>query len=62
MVFSVDEDLLTMTKKVVGWWKEYFEDILNSTNTHSKEETELGLEVGFHITGAETEGRFTPGY
>lgn len=45
---------LTSNETTVSWWKEYFEDLHNSTNTHSEEETELnGLNQGPPITEAE---------
>ena len=50
-------ELLTSIESIVRWWKEYFEDLLNPTNTHSKEETKLedfGLDSP--ITGAEVAG------
>ncbi|TWW71090.1 hypothetical protein D4764_17G0005730 [Takifugu flavidus] len=34
-VYSGDGVLLTSTRDVVDWWKEYFEDLLNPTNTPS---------------------------
>ncbi|TWW76609.1 hypothetical protein D4764_13G0012710 [Takifugu flavidus] len=37
-VYSGDGVLLTSTRDVVDWWKEYFEDLLNPTNTPSSEE------------------------
>ena len=39
-VLSQGGDLLTRTEDVVGRWKEYFEDLLNPTNTPSVEEAE----------------------
>lgn len=45
MVLSVHGEMLTVTDKVVRWWKKYFEDRLNSTNTYSV--------VGFPIVGTE---------
>ena len=45
--------MLTSTESIVGQWKEYFEDLLNSTDKHSEDEAEpeeFGL--GFPITGA----------
>ncbi|TWW81825.1 hypothetical protein D4764_01G0016400 [Takifugu flavidus] len=53
-VYSGDGVLLTSTRDVVDWWKEYFEDLLNPTNTPSSEEVGPGdLEMGSHISGAE---------
>ena len=53
--FSVGGELLTSTESIVQWWKEYFEDRLNPTKTHFKEEGDLeGL--GSHITGVEVAG------
>ncbi|KAL3986594.1 KRAB domain-containing zinc finger protein [Sarotherodon galilaeus] len=45
-VYSADGVLLTLTKKIVGRWKEYFEDLLTPTDTSSKEEAESGDEGG----------------
>ncbi|TWW53743.1 hypothetical protein D4764_0109230 [Takifugu flavidus] len=51
---SGDGVLLTSTRDVVDRWKEYFEDLLNPTNTPSSEEVGPGdLEMGSHISGAE---------
>ncbi|TWW71602.1 hypothetical protein D4764_16G0000990, partial [Takifugu flavidus] len=53
-VYSGDGVLLTSTRDVVDLWKEYFEDLLNPTNTPSSEEVGPGdLEIGSHISGAE---------
>ncbi|TWW77463.1 hypothetical protein D4764_12G0008530 [Takifugu flavidus] len=53
-VYSGDGVLLTSTRDVVDRWKEYFEDLLNPTNTPSSEEVEPGdLEMGSRISGAE---------
>ncbi|TWW68222.1 hypothetical protein D4764_19G0000200 [Takifugu flavidus] len=53
-VYSGDGVLLTSTRDVVDQWKEYFEDLLNPTNTPSSEEVGPGdLEMGSHISGAE---------
>ncbi|TWW76582.1 hypothetical protein D4764_13G0012440 [Takifugu flavidus] len=53
-VYSGDGVLLTSTRDVVDWWKEYFEDLLNPTNTPSSEEVGPGdLGIGSHISGAE---------
>uniref|UniRef100_A0A8C6S4J5 Reverse transcriptase domain-containing protein n=1 Tax=Neogobius melanostomus TaxID=47308 RepID=A0A8C6S4J5_9GOBI len=53
-VYSAGGELLTSTGDVVGWWKEYFEDLLNPTVTSSDEEAEAGdSEGGSSITQAE---------
>ncbi|TWW53911.1 R2DM Retrovirus-related Pol polyprotein from type II retrotransposable element [Takifugu flavidus] len=53
-VCSGDGVLLTSTRDVVDRWKEYFEDLLNPTNTPSSEEVGPGdLEMGSRISGAE---------
>ncbi|TWW78306.1 hypothetical protein D4764_11G0004270 [Takifugu flavidus] len=53
-VYSGDGVLLTSTQDVVDRWKEYFEDLLNPTNTPSSEEVGPGdLEMGSHISEAE---------
>ena len=53
-VYSGDGVLLTSTGDVVRRWKEYFEDLLNPTNTSSVEDTESGDSGGDSaITGAE---------
>lgn len=39
-VYSWGGVQLSTTGDVVGWWKEYFEDILNLTDTPSLEEAE----------------------
>ncbi|TWW78236.1 R2DM Retrovirus-related Pol polyprotein from type II retrotransposable element [Takifugu flavidus] len=53
-VYSGDGVLLTSTRDVVDRWKEYFEDLLNPTNTPSSEEVGPGdLEMGSRISGAE---------
>ncbi|TWW74691.1 hypothetical protein D4764_14G0006940 [Takifugu flavidus] len=53
-VYSGDGVLLTSTRDVVDRWKEYFEDLLNPTNTPSSEEAGPGdLEMGSRISGAE---------
>ncbi|TWW77636.1 R2 Retrovirus-related Pol polyprotein from type I retrotransposable element [Takifugu flavidus] len=53
-VYSGDGVLLTSTRDVVDRWKEYFEDLLNPTNTPSSKEVGPGdLEMGSHISGAE---------
>ncbi|TWW68801.1 hypothetical protein D4764_19G0005990 [Takifugu flavidus] len=41
-VYSGDGVLLTSTRDVVDRWKEYFEDLLNPTNTPSSEEVGPG--------------------
>ncbi|XP_051941766.1 uncharacterized protein LOC127614473 [Hippocampus zosterae] len=53
-VYSGDGALLTSTRDVVNRWAEYFEDLLNSTNTPSLEEAEPGdSEVGSPISVVE---------
>ncbi|TWW54384.1 hypothetical protein D4764_0180610 [Takifugu flavidus] len=53
-VYCGDGVLLTSTRDVVDRWKEYFEDLLNPTNTPSSEEVGPGdLGIGSHISGAE---------
>ena len=53
-VYSGSGELLTSTGDVVGRWKEYFEDLLNPTNTPSVEEEDPGGSGGGPpITGAE---------
>ena len=54
-VYSGDGGLLTSTEEIVGRWKEYFEELLNPTNTYSLEEAELGKDLGMGhlISGAE---------
>ncbi|KAI3375503.1 hypothetical protein L3Q82_003833 [Scortum barcoo] len=53
-VYSGVGELLTSTGTIVEWWKEYFEDLFNPTNTHSLEKTEPeGSEVGALMSGAE---------
>ncbi|TWW69196.1 hypothetical protein D4764_18G0000020 [Takifugu flavidus] len=53
-VYSGDGVLLTSTQDVVDRWKEYFEDLLNPTNTPSSEEVGPGdLEMGSRISRAE---------
>ncbi|KAK3528229.1 hypothetical protein QTP86_027680, partial [Hemibagrus guttatus] len=39
-VYSGGGELLALTEDIVGWWKEYFEDLLNPTDTPSVEEPE----------------------
>ena len=41
-VYSGGGELLTSTGDIVGRWKEYFEDLLNPTDTPSIEEAEAG--------------------
>uniref|UniRef100_A0A669C209 Reverse transcriptase domain-containing protein n=1 Tax=Oreochromis niloticus TaxID=8128 RepID=A0A669C209_ORENI len=43
-VYSAGGALLTSTEKIVRRWKEYFEDLLNPTDTSSEEEAESGDE------------------
>uniref|UniRef100_A0AAR2JQZ9 Reverse transcriptase domain-containing protein n=1 Tax=Pygocentrus nattereri TaxID=42514 RepID=A0AAR2JQZ9_PYGNA len=53
-VYSGDGVLLTSTEDVIGRWKEYFEDLLNPTDTFSSEEAESGdMGIGLSITEAE---------
>ncbi|MDG2555341.1 reverse transcriptase domain-containing protein [Vibrio parahaemolyticus] len=53
-VYSGGGELLTSTGDIVGRWKEYFEELLNPTNTYSSEETETGVSgAGRPISGAE---------
>ena len=53
-VYGGDGALLTSTRDVVDWWKEYFEDLLNPTDTPSGKEAGPGDSgVGSPISGAE---------
>ncbi|KAK3529274.1 hypothetical protein QTP70_024827, partial [Hemibagrus guttatus] len=53
-VYSEGGELLASTGDIVGWWKEYFEDLLNPTDTPSIEEPEAeDSEVDSFITQAE---------
>ncbi|KAK3532757.1 hypothetical protein QTP86_028126 [Hemibagrus guttatus] len=53
-VYSGGRELLASTGDIVGWWKEYFEDLLNPTDTPSVEEPETeDSEVDSVITQAE---------
>ncbi|KAK3514042.1 hypothetical protein QTP70_002494 [Hemibagrus guttatus] len=53
-VYSGGGELLASTVDIVGRWKEYFEDLLNPTDTPSVEEPEAkDLEVDSFITQAE---------
>ncbi|KAK3513146.1 hypothetical protein QTP70_007479 [Hemibagrus guttatus] len=53
-VYGGDGELLVSTGDIVGRWKEYFEDLLNPTDTPSVEEPEAGdSEVDSFITKAE---------
>ncbi|KAI3376108.1 hypothetical protein L3Q82_016634 [Scortum barcoo] len=53
-VYSAGGELLTSTGDIVGWWKKYFEDLLNPTDLPSNEEAEAGdSEVDSSITQAE---------
>ncbi|KAK3544079.1 hypothetical protein QTP86_001145, partial [Hemibagrus guttatus] len=53
-VYGGDGELLVSTGDIVGWWKEYLEDLLNPTDTPSVEEPEAGdSEVDSFITQAE---------
>ncbi|KAK3571287.1 hypothetical protein QTP86_005927 [Hemibagrus guttatus] len=53
-VYSGGGELLASTRDIVGWWKEYFEGLLNPTDTPSVEEPESkDSEVDSFITQAE---------
>ncbi|KAK3572793.1 hypothetical protein QTP86_007398 [Hemibagrus guttatus] len=53
-VYSGGGELLASTGDIVGWWKEYFEDLHNPTDTPSVEEPEAeDSEVDSFITQAE---------
>ncbi|KAK3506577.1 hypothetical protein QTP70_009899 [Hemibagrus guttatus] len=53
-VYSGGGELLASTGDIVRWWKEYFEDLLNPTDTPSVEEPEAeDSEVDSFITQAE---------
>ena len=53
-VYSGGGELLTSTGDIVGRWREYFEDLLNPTDTPFIEEAEAGdSEVDSFITQAE---------
>ena len=53
-MYGGDGALLTSTRDVVDRWKEYFEDLLNPTNTPSGKEAGPGDSgVGSPISGAE---------
>ncbi|KAK3536250.1 hypothetical protein QTP86_000153 [Hemibagrus guttatus] len=53
-VYSGGGELLASTRDIVGQWKEYFEDLLNPTDTSSVEEPEAeDSEVDSFITQAE---------
>ncbi|KAK3567863.1 hypothetical protein QTP86_027338 [Hemibagrus guttatus] len=53
-VYSGGGELLASTRDIVGWWKEYFEDLLNPTDSPSIEEPEAeNSEVDSFITQAE---------
>ncbi|KAK3527289.1 hypothetical protein QTP86_018597 [Hemibagrus guttatus] len=53
-VYSGGRELLVLTGDIVGRWKEYFEDLLNPTDTPSVEEPEAeDSEVDSFITQAE---------
>ncbi|KAK3560274.1 hypothetical protein QTP86_004203 [Hemibagrus guttatus] len=53
-VYSGGGELLVSTGDIVGWWKEYFEDLLNPTDMPSVEEPEAeDSEVDSFITQAE---------
>ncbi|KAK3529990.1 hypothetical protein QTP86_009367 [Hemibagrus guttatus] len=56
-VYSGGEGLLASTGDIVGWWKEYFKNLLNPTDTPSVEEPEAeDSEVDLFITQAEVTG------
>ena len=48
-----DGALLTSTRDVVSRWGEYFEDLLNPTDTPSEEADSESSETGPPISGAE---------
>uniref|UniRef100_A0A8C6NIQ5 Reverse transcriptase domain-containing protein n=1 Tax=Nothobranchius furzeri TaxID=105023 RepID=A0A8C6NIQ5_NOTFU len=53
-IYSGDGVLLTSTQDVVDRWAEYFEDLLNPTDTSSSEEAESGdFGLASQISGAE---------
>ncbi|KAK3534690.1 hypothetical protein QTP86_020345 [Hemibagrus guttatus] len=53
-VYSGGGELLASTGDIVGWWKEYFKDLLNPTDMPSVEESEAeDSEVESFITEAE---------
>uniref|UniRef100_A0A8C6KY55 Reverse transcriptase domain-containing protein n=1 Tax=Nothobranchius furzeri TaxID=105023 RepID=A0A8C6KY55_NOTFU len=53
-IYSGDSVLLTSTQDVVDRWAEYFEDLLNPTDTSSSEEAESGdFGLASQISGAE---------
>ncbi|KAK3523485.1 hypothetical protein QTP86_033979, partial [Hemibagrus guttatus] len=53
-VYGGGRELLVSTGDIVGWWKEYFEDLLNPTDTPSVEEPEAeDSEVDSFINQAE---------
>ena len=45
--------MLTSTRDVVSRWEEYFEDLLNPTDTRSEEAESESSETGPPISGAE---------
>ena len=45
--------MLTSTRDVVSRWGEYFEDLLNPTDTRSEEAESESSEMGTPISGAE---------
>ncbi len=51
-VFSRGEKMLILTKDIVMWWKEHFEELLNPTNMSSVEEAELEDSGTSHIPGS----------
>ena len=52
-VYGGDGALLTSTRDVVSRWGEYFEDLLNPTDTCSEEAQSESTETGPPISGAE---------
>ena len=53
-VYNGDSMLLNSTKNVVDRWREYFEELLNTTDTPSHEEAGPGdLGMGSYISGVE---------
>lgn len=50
-VYSGGGELLSLVGVIVGWWKEYFKDVLNPANTCSIGEAVSGEELaGFKVT------------
>ena len=52
-VYGGDGALLASTREVVSRWGEYFEDLLNSTDTPSEEAESESSETGSPISGAD---------